>query len=548
MRRNGLKIMLGLVALVRPLAHIMVLCIALGTLGYLCAAGITGLAANLLLTAMDLSSWGMTFTAGAVLMAACAIARGLLRYGEQTCGHYIAFKLLAILRDQVFGAMRRLAPAKLEGKGRGSLISLVTSDIELLEVFYAHTIAPICIAVLFSALSVLFAGSFHWVLGVIAAAAFVLIGCVLPLASAGKARAQGMATREQLGELNSYFLESLRGIRETLQYGQEEVRAQSIVQKTAELNDLQKQLKEHEGQISAWSGALVTVMTLCMLSAGLLLGLPFPAVLLSTVALSASFGPVLALANLSAAMDQTLAAGERVLALLEEQPVTADITQGTKPEFTGAAMQNLSFAYEEEQVLQHLSAVFPKGEIVAVAGKSGSGKSTMLKLLMRFWQAEQGTVRISGQDVGNIQTDHLRDLESYMVQDTDLFHNSIRENIRLGKLEASQEEIEQAAKKASLHAFIMTLPQGYDTPVGELGEMLSGGERQRIGLARAFLHDAPLMLLDEPTSNLDSLNEGIILQSLKDGQEGKTIVLVSHRKSTIAVADRTYHIDGGRLS
>lgn len=548
MRRTGLEIMMGLLRLVKPLAHIMVLCIVLGTLGHLCAAGITVLAADLLLVAMGQSPWIFSFTAGAVLMIACAVARGLLRYGEQTCGHYIAFKLLAILRDRVFGALRRLAPAKLEGRGRGDLISLITGDIELLEVFYAHTIAPICIAVLFSGIIVLIIGSFHWLLGLVSLLSFFLVGCTLPLLSAGIGRAQGMKARDKLGDLNNYFLESLRGIRETMQFGREDERASGIVQKTDELNQLQEQVKKHEGTVSAWSGALVMLLTVGMFATGLVMELPFSSILLTTVALSASFGPTIALANLSAAMDQTLAAGERVLSLLEENPETEDVIRGETPAFTGAEISHLSFAYQSELVLHDLSASFPKGEIIAVVGKSGSGKSTMLKLLMRFWQAEKGSVLISGEDEGAIQTRHLRNMESYMIQETDLFHDSIRDNIRIGKLDATQEEIEEAAKKASLHDFIQTLPHGYDTPVGELGETLSGGERQRIGLARAFLHEAPLLLLDEPTSNLDSLNEGIVLRSLTNSGSRKTIILVSHRKSTVAVADRIYNIDNGRLS
>ena len=548
MRRNGVKIMWGLLGLLKPLSHVMLLCIALGTLGFFCAIAITVLAANLLLTATELSPWGLTFVAGAAAMGVCAVARAALRYGEQTCGHYIAFKLLAVIRDKVFGALRKLAPAKLEGRRRGDLISLITSDIELLEVFYAHTIAPVCIAVLVSAVMTVLIGSFHPALGLQAAASYLLVGCVVPLATSRIGRRQGMEARNRLGVLNSYVLESLRGLRESLQYGQDEARARELAAKTEELNALQAQLKNHEGAAGSWSGAAVMLLTLAILGSGLALGLPFPALFLTTVMLSASFGPVLALANLSAAMDQTLASGERVLALLEEQPETEDVTMGRTPAFTGAEVSRLSFSYDAEEVLHDLSASFPAGKIIAVTGKSGSGKSTLLKLLMRFWDAPAGSVRISGEDVGRIQTAHLRRLESYMIQDTDLFHDSVGENIRLGKLDATQEEIEAAAKKASVHDFILTLPQGYDTPVGELGGTLSGGERQRIGLARAFLHNAPFLLLDEPTSNLDSLNEGIILKALKDGGEGRTVVLVSHRQSALAIADQAYTVESGRVS
>lgn len=549
MRRNGIKIMWGLLGLLRPLAHVMVFCVALGTLGFFCAIAITVLAVNLLLTAMELSPWSLTFAAGGAIMAVCAVARALLRYGEQTCGHYIAFKLLAVIRDKVFAALRRLAPAKLEGKGRGDLISLITSDIELLEVFYAHTIAPVCIAVLVSLSMTVLIGSFHPLLGLLAGISYLLVGCVIPLATSRIGRRQGMEVRNQLGELNSYVLESLRGLRESLQYAQDGTRAHEMERKTEQLNQLQKQLKRHEAAASSWSGGAVMALTLAMLGMGMVLNVSFPVLLLTTVMLSSSFGPVLALANLSATMDQTLASGERVLALLEERPETEEVLTGQCPDFSGAEVKHLTFSYGSEEILHDLSAQFPKGKIIAVTGKSGSGKSTLLKLLMRFWSAPAGSVLISDTDVGKIPTQHLRHLESYMIQDTDLFHDSIADNIRIGKLDATQAEIEAAARKAALHDFILTLPQGYDTPVGELGDTLSGGERQRIGLARAFLHEAPFLLLDEPTSNLDSLNEGVILKALRESQAvGRTVILVSHRKSTWSIADYVYRIESGRFS
>ena len=548
MRRNGISIMRGLLRLLGPLTPVMALCVTLGVIGHFCAIAITVLGVELLLTGTWLSPWPLTFAACAGIMAACAVLRAVLRYGEQTCGHFIAFKLLAILRDKVFAALRRLAPAKLEGRGRGDLISLITGDIELLEVFYAHTIAPVCIAVLVSLGMTLLIGAFQPLLGLLALVSYLLVGAVIPLATARMGREQGMAARGRLGALNSFFLESLRGLRETLQFGKAAARADEINAKTDELNALQGGIKQHEGAAGAWSGAAVVALTLVMLGAGLLLGVPFPTLLLTSVMLSASFGPVLALANLSAAMDQTLAAGERVLSLLEEAPETPDVVAGKTPPFTGARVENLSFAYAEEEILHDLSATFPEGEIVAVTGKSGSGKSTLLKLLLRFWRAPTDSVRISEIDVGEIKTAHLRRLESLMTQETDLFHDSIAENIKLGKPDATMDEVAAAAKKASLDDFVQTLPQGYDTPVGELGETLSGGERQRVGLARAFLHDAPFLLLDEPTSNLDSLNEGVVLKALRDECAGRTVLLVSHRKSTLSVADRAYTVENGRLS
>ena len=549
-RRSGIKIMGGLLKLLAPLLHVMLGCITLGTLGYLCAIFITVLAAHLLLTAAGVSPWTLDYTAAAVIMVVIALLRAGLRYGEQTCGHYIAFKLLAVIRDKVFGALRRLAPAKLEGKGRGDLIAVVTGDIELLEVFYAHTVAPVCIAFLVSLIMTLLIGSFRPLLGALAAVSYLTVGVAVPLITSKMGRAYGMEARGKLGRLNNVFLESLRGIREVLQFGQGQKKANEIEETTEQLNAVQAGIKRHEAAASSWSGALVMLLPLIMLGAGIALNIAFPAAVMTTVMLAASFGPVLALANLSAAMDLTLSSGERVLSLLEEAPETPDVTDGETPDFSGAEAEHLTFAYGREEILHDLSARFPKGEIVAVTGKSGSGKSTLLKLLMRFWNAPKDAVKVSGIDVSGITTGHLRRLESYMTQDTDLFNVSIRDNIRIGKLDATDAEVEAAARKASIHDFILTLPHGYDTRTGELGDTLSGGERQRIGLARAFLHDAPFLLLDEPTSNLDSLNEGVILKALrKEAKEsGATVALVSHRKSTLAVADRNYAIESGRLS
>lgn len=549
-RRNGIMIMAGLLKLLKPLLPVMAGCITLGTLGYLCAIFITVLAAHLLLTVAGTSPWtlGMTGTGGVMIII--AMARAGLRYGEQTCGHYIAFKLLAVIRDKIFGALRRLAPAKLEGRGRGDLISVITGDIELLEVFYAHTIAPVCIACIVSIIMTMFIGSFHLVLGLIAAASYITVGAAVPLLTSRMGRAYGVEARAKLGSLGNVFLESLRGIREVLQFGRGQIIEDEIREKTLRLNEVQEGIRRHEGTSGSWSGALVMTLPLCMMGTGIALNAGFPAVVMTTVMLASSFGPVLALANLSAAMDSTLAAGERVLSLLEETPETPDVTDGEAPEFAGAEVENLNFSYGAEEILHDVNARFPKGEIVAVTGKSGSGKSTLLKLLMRFWSAPENEVRISGTDVGKIRTSHLRSLESYMTQDTDLFNVSIGDNIRIGKAGASDEEVRRAAEKASVHSFIMTLPDGYDTKSGELGDTLSDGEKQRIGLARAFLHDAPLLLLDEPSSNLDSLNEGVILKALGEeaAESGRTVILVSHRKSTLSIADRTYAIESGRLS
>ena len=556
-RRSGIQIMARLIGLVRPLLHIMTGAVILGVLGYLCAIFLTILAGQGILKGLGENTFSEHFTAGNLflLMGILAVLRGLLHYAEQYCNHFIAFKLLAIIRHKVFAALRKLCPAKLEGRDKGNLISIITTDIELLEVFYAHTISPIVIAFLTSLVMVMFIGSYHVLAGLFALAGYVVVGAVIPLWNGKRGGSRGMEFRTGFGELNSFVLDSLRGLDETIQYGQGEKRMEEMEKRSVSLGNLQKNLSLLEGSQRSFTTLAILAFSFGMLFFCLYLGqqgkLDFSGILTCTIAMMGSFGPVTALSSLSNNLNQTLASGERVLSILEEKPLVEEILiqAGTPdPVFTGARAEHVTFAYEEEVILKDYSLEMPKGKIIGIHGASGSGKSTLLKLLMRFWDVDRGAVKISGKDVRQTATAQLRDTESYVTQETQLFHDSIANNIAIGKPGASREEIIEAAKKASLHDFVMTLPKGYDTEVGELGDTLSGGEKQRIGVARAFLHDAPFLLLDEPTSNLDSLNEGIILKSLKESCRQKTVVLVSHRKSTMNLADKVYTMDNGRIS
>lgn len=485
-------------------------------------------------------------------VAIFAVVRGVLRYAEQSCNHFIAFKLLALIRGKVFRALRRLCPAKLEGCDKGDLISVITSDIELLEVFYAHTISPIMIAVLFSAILCVFIGSFHPLLGLIALAAYLTVGVAIPLLTSKAGGDDGRRFRTKSGELSGFMLDSLRGLPEILQYGQGDKRLRDMNAQIDALSADERRMKETAGKNQAAANTVILLFDLLMLFASAMLyrggKTEFIAVLIPTIALMSSFGPTVALANLGSTLQNTFAAGNRVLDILDETPVVAEQTDGEDIVFSGAAAENVTFAYGGDTVLDNVSADIPKGAVVGIVGKSGSGKSTLLKLLMRFWDVQQGRVTLSGVDVRDVNTASLRGAESFVTQETHLFHDSIRSNLRIAKLDASDAEIEAACRKASVHDFIMTLPQGYDTPVGELGDTLSGGERQRLGIARAFLHDVPFMLLDEPTSNLDSLNEAIILKSLREEKRDKTVVLVSHRESTMRIADRVHSVEHGRMS
>ena len=571
-RRSAIQIMGSLIGLVKPLLHIMLAAIILGTLGYLCAIFLTILAGQVIVHGLLTGVAGMivpvekmwlVFTPVKTIitvMIVIAVLRGILHYVEQYCNHFIAFKLLAIIRHKVFASLRKLCPAKLEGRDKGNLISIITTDIELLEVFYAHTISPIAIATLTSIIMVIFIGRYHWLAGLLALAAYLIVGVAIPMWNGKRGSQKGMEFRTSFGELNSFVLDSLRGLDETIQYGQGEKRKEQMTGQSKNLAGMQEDLSKMEGSQRSFTNMVILLASFGMLALTIWLyakgEMGFEGILTCTIAMMGSFGPVVALSSLSNNLNQTLASGERVLSLLEETPLVEEIpgdveTSGAESMehgFTGAEAENVTFAYGEEVILDNYSLKLQPGKITGIHGASGSGKSTLLKLLMRFWDVQDGSVSVDGTDVRKIPTKHLRDMESYVTQETHLFHDSIANNIAIAKPGASREEIMEAAKKASIHDFIMTLSKGYDTEVGELGDTLSGGEKQRIGIARAFLHECPLILLDEPTSNLDSLNESIILRSLKKMGKDKTVILVSHRESTMAVAEKVYQMENGRIS
>lgn len=550
-RRSGFRIMMRLIGLVKPLVVFMILAILMGLVGHLCAAWITIFGGYAVLNILRFDT-PLTLTVLFVCVCVFALVRGILRYAEQACNHFIAFKLLALIRDKVFQALRKLCPAKLEGKEKGDLISVITSDIELLEVFYAHTISPAAIALLFTVVLCLFIGSFHWSLGMLALAAYITVGIVIPLVISRLSGDDGMRFRTKSGELSGFVLDSMRGLSETLQYGQGKKRLERMNRKTDELAKDEERMKRTTGRNTAVTNTVILVFDLAMLFVSALLyqngAVGFDGVLIPTIALMSSFGPCVALANLGSTLQNTFAAGNRVLDILDETPVVEEVIGKPELSFAGAGAEHVTFSYGQETILSDVSVNIPEHAVIGIVGRSGSGKSTLLKLFMRFWNVQKGKVTIAGTPVSEINTANLRDMESFVTQETHLFRDSIRNNLRIARRNATDEEIEAACKKASVHSLIMSLPQGYDTPVGELGDTLSGGERQRLGLARAFLHDAPFMLLDEPTSNLDSLNEAVILKSLHEEREGRTVVLVSHRQSTMRIADTVYSVEHGRMS
>lgn len=552
MRKNGFVVMGHLLKLVTPLAHIMAFTITMGTLGFLTAIFIMVLGAMGLVNLLNFDTH-LSFSGILTALIVLAVARGALRYLEQMSGHYIAFKLLALLRDKVFSSLRRLAFVKLQDKQAGQLVSLVTNDIELLEVFYAHTIAPIMIAFFTSAILLLVFGHLSGWFVVVALAAYLTVGVILPIITTKLAREDGRRYRELVGEMNDFFLDSVRGMKEIQLFGYAKQRLDEIQQRSQKIDTAFERIKDQEAKVRVYTEVAVSAFNIIMLFTGLILfsldKIDFSVFLIGVILLMSSYGPVIALSNLSSNLLQTLASGERVLSLLAEEPELKDVESAVDlKDVSRIDVENVSFAYGEEQILSDVSLSVKKGEILGIHGRSGSGKSTLLKLLMRFYDPKSGSIKINGETLPNINTRSLRDNMAYITQQTYIFNETIEENIRLARRDATLEEMMEAAKKASIHDFILSLPEGYQTKMTELGGNLSDGEKQRIGIARAFLHNAPIILLDEPTSNLDSLNEAMILKSLLNVKAEKLIILVSHRQSTMAICDQVIGIENGRMS
>ena len=551
-RRSGFQIMARLIVELKPLAPVMLITIGMGVLGFLAAIAIATFGAVALGVLIgEVTSF--TFKSAVIVMIVCAVIRGLLRYCEQLSGHYIAFKILVILRDKIFTVLRRLAPAKLEGKEKGNLISLITSDIELLEVFYAHTIAPITIAIITSAIISIILFRINPWFGILGAVFFLIVGFAIPYLSSKMAKEAGVEYRNNFGQSNSYILDSLRGLKEILLFNGGQRRLNSINEKSRELNKSLSKIKDHEGVIRGVTDLtiMLAILTFVGTGFGLLIAdsISFIEIVIAVVIVASSFGPVVALSNLSNNLLHTFACAERLFALLHEEPNVEEVAGDKKVEGNSIKFKDVEFSYpgRQEKILDDISININKGDKIALIGESGIGKSTFIKLIMRFWDVNSGRIDIDGINIKDIPTKSLRASQTLVSQETYLFNESIEDNIKIGNLNASREEVIEAAKKASINDFIEKLPKGYDTKAGELGGMLSSGEKQRIGLARAFISNGDVLILDEPTSNLDTLNESEILRSIKENCEEKTIILISHRKSTTSVCNKVYKLEKKKL-
>lgn len=552
LRRSGVKIAAGLAALLGSLSFVMVAAVVNGALGFFAAMGVTVFASFGVAKALG-ETVALSYGAIAAAAVACGVLRGVLRYFEQYGNHYIAFKLLAVLRDRIFSALRLLAPAKTEGRQKGNLIAMITSDIETLEVFYAHTVSPICIAAVVSVSVFLFVGlAASWYLALTALIGYVVIGIASPLRASAKLKAGGVNYRRGFASFNAFFLDSIKGIREIVLNNGGEERKKEVNRRSEDLLKETEKMKNSVAKNSAAVELLISLFIIASFAVGVLLvsegTLSLGRMIIGVTAVFGSFGPVTALSALPGNLTQTFACGDRVLNLLEEQPAVQPVIGGKTFRFDRVNVDRLSFAYNDEaEILKEICLNAKKGEIIGIVGKSGCGKSTLLKLLMRFREKNSGRIDYNETEIGEIDSVNLTDNVTMVPQNVWLFDETVEENLRIAKPDATAEELEAACRAAAIHERIVSLPDGYRTRVGFGGSRLSAGEKQRLGVARAFLRGSGLILLDEPTGNIDSLNEGILLKSLVNAKKDKCIILVSHRESTMSIADRIYRLENHRL-
>lgn len=552
LRRSGVKIAAGLAALLGSLSFVMVAAVVNGALGFFAAMGVTVFASLGVAKALG-ETVALSYGVIAAAAVACGVLRGVLRYFEQYGNHYIAFKLLAVLRDRIFSALRLLAPAKTEGRQKGNLIAMITSDIETLEVFYAHTVSPICIAAVVSVSVFLFVGlAASWYLALTALIGYVVIGIASPLRASAKLKAGGVNYRRGFASFNAFFLDSIKGIREIVLNNGGEERKKEVNRRSEDLLKETEKMKNSVAKNSAAVELLISLFIIASFAVGVLLvsegTLSLGRMIIGVTAVFGSFGPVTALSALPGNLTQTFACGDRVLNLLEEQPAVQPVIGGKTFRFDRVNVDRLSFAYNDEaEILKEICLNAKKGEIIGIVGKSGCGKSTLLKLLMRFREKNSGRIDYNETEIGEIDSVNFTDNVTMVPQNVWLFDETVEENLRIAKPDATAEELEAACRAAAIHERIVSLPDGYRTRVGFGGSRLSAGEKQRLGVARAFLRGSGLILLDEPTGNIDSLNEGILLKSLVNAKKDKCIILVSHRESTMSIADRIYRLENHRL-
>ncbi|MBF2464040.1 ABC transporter ATP-binding protein [Listeria welshimeri] len=534
-----------LLKFVKPLRWKMILAILLGIISNLSVilislVGVYGIIAVISNETLNPYKW-------LLVMVGCGVIRGLARYAEQYLNHDIAFRLLAIIRARIFATLRKLGPARLSGKKSGDLITAITTDVEALEVFFAHTISPVFIALGTTIVTVGFLGTYHIWLALILLLGQVFVGVILPMVSYKRNKKIGTAYQKELVSLNQMAMENIASLQDIFQFNLGKERLTKLTNQGEKLNQ-QYQKRIHQGSdlqiLSEW---VVIGTATVILVLGSFWHLSVETVFIGTVLSLSSFGSVLALNALGTALLTTFASGKRLYALTEEIPVVSFDGSLELTDFESAKMDKVRFSHEGKQpILNGLSFTLSKGKWLGIGGESGSGKSTLVKLLMRYWDPD-GQVKLNERALPEMTEASLHRLEGVMEQTTFLFEDTISNNIRLGKKDASLEEVKEASRKAAIDKWIETLPEGYVTVIGGQSRDLSDGERQRIGLARLFLHNAPLLLLDEPTSNLDYINEQAILNTLRSEVQGKTVLVISHRATTLDLAEEQLFLENGVL-
>ncbi|MDA45901.1 ABC transporter ATP-binding protein [Listeria monocytogenes] len=534
-----------LLKFVKPLRGKMILAILLGIISNLSVIlisliGAYGILAVILAQPLNPYKW-------LFVMVGCGVLRGVARYLEQYLNHDIAFRLLAIIRERIFSTLRKLGPARLSGKKSGDLITAITSDVEALEVFFAHTISPVFIALGTTIATVGFLGMYDTGLALILLLGQILVGVVLPMISYKRNKKIGTAYQTEFVGLNQAVMENIASLQDIFQFKLGEARLANLTDRGEKLNkQYKKRLRQGSELQILGEWVLIGTATL-ILVLGSFWQLPLETILIGTVLSLSSFGSVLALNALGTALLTTFASGKRLYALTEEKPVVTFNDPLELTDFESAELNKVCFSHDGKQaILSGLSLDLPKGKWLGIGGESGSGKSTLVKLLMRYWDPD-GEVNLNNQPLPKITESSLHQIEGVMEQSTFLFEDTIGNNIRLGKKAATLDEVKKAARKAAIDKWIETLPEGYDTKIGGQARNLSDGERQRIGLARLFLHDAPLLLLDEPTSNLDYINEQAILNTLRSEIQDKTVLVISHRKTTLDLAEEQWLLENGVL-
>ncbi|EPN5031774.1 amino acid ABC transporter ATP-binding/permease protein [Listeria monocytogenes] len=534
-----------LLKFVKPLRGKMILAILLGIISNLSVIlisliGAYGILAVILAQPLNPYKW-------LFVMVGCGVLRGVARYLEQYLNHDIAFRLLAIIRERIFSTLRKLGPARLSGKKSGDLITAITSDVEALEVFFAHTISPVFIALGTTIATVGFLGMYDTGLAIILLLGQILVGVVLPIISYKRNKKIGTAYQTEFVGLNQAVMENIASLQDIFQFKLGEARLANLTNRGEKLNkQYQKRLRQGSELQILGEWVLIGTATL-ILVLGSFWQLPLETILIGTVLSLSSFGSVLALNALGTALLTTFASGKRLYALTEEKPVVTFNGPLELTDFERAELNKVCFSHDGKQaILSELSLDLPKGKWLGIGGESGSGKSTLVKLLMRYWDPD-GEVNLNNQPLPKITESSLHQIEGVMEQSTFLFEDTIGNNIRLGKKAATLDEVKKAARKAAIDKWIETLPEGYETKIGGQARNLSDGERQRIGLARLFLHDAPLLLLDEPTSNLDYINEQAILNTLRSEIQDKTVLVISHRKTTLDLAEEQWLLENGVL-